>query len=92
MCKTEDIPTYVARQQESYLGHLARQSNKCLTKQLLFNVNKRTKAGRPNETLEDKVMKYTQQTKDQFYKNALQRKRYGHDQSAMNDRRLSSRR
>ena len=92
MCKTEDIPTYVARHQESYLGHLARQSNKCLTKQLLFNANKRTKAGRPSETLEDKVMKYTQQTKDQFYKNALQRKRYGHDQSAMNDRRLSSRR
>ena len=25
MCKTEDIQTYVARHQESYLGHLARQ-------------------------------------------------------------------
>ena len=50
ICKSEDIHTYVARQQESYLEHLARQSNKCLTKRLLFNVNKRTKVGRPAET------------------------------------------
>ena len=75
ICKSEDIHTYVARQQESYLGHLARQSNKCFTKRLLFNANKRTKVGRPAETLEDKVMKNSQCTKDQFYKKALQRKR-----------------
>ena len=92
ICKSEDIHTYVARQQESYLGHLARQSNNCLTKRLLFNVNKRTKAGRPAETLEDKVMKNSQCTKDQFYKKALQRKENGHDRSSRIDRRLSSKR
>ena len=54
---TEEIPTYVAKQQESYLGHLARQSNHCLTKRLLFNIDKRTKLGRPLKTLEDKVVK-----------------------------------
>ena len=31
ICKTSDIPTYVAKQQESYLGHLARQPSHCLT-------------------------------------------------------------
>lgn len=91
-CNTSDIPTYVAKQQESYLGHLARQPNHCLTKKLLFNDDQRTKAGRPLETLEDKVMKNTQCTKDQFYRNALQRKRKGHDQMATSDRRQSSRR
>ena len=90
MCKTEDIHSYVARQQENYLGHLARQSNKCFTKRLLFNDNKRTKRGRPIETLEDKVMKNKNCTKDQFYKSALQRTKDRHDQSAMNDRRQST--
>ena len=91
-CNTPDIPTYVAKQQESYLGHLARQSNHCLTKKLLFNDDRRTKPGKPFETLEDKVMKNKQCTKDQFYKNALQRKRKGHDQMNTSDRRQSSRR
>ena len=44
-------------------------------KTTIFNVNKRTKVGRPAETLENKVMKNSQCTKDQFYKKALQRKR-----------------
>ena len=91
-CDTTDIPTYVAKQQESYLGHLARQPNHCLTKRLLFNDDKRTKPGRPLETLEDKVMKNIQCTKDQFYKNALQRKWNGHAQIPEFERRQSSRR
>ena len=75
---SDDIPTFVAKQQASYLGHLARQSNKCLTKRLLFIDNKRTKPGRPVETLEDKAMKFNNITKDQFYTSALKRERHDH--------------
>ena len=89
ICHTEDIPTFVARQQSSYLGHLARQSNSFLTKRLLFNDDKHTKVGRPIETLEDKVMKNAQISKDVFYKRALKR-RNGHDPSRQRGRQLSS--
>ena len=57
VCKTGDVPSFVLKQQTSYLGHLARQSNKCLTKRLLFNEDKRSKQGRLFETVEDKVLK-----------------------------------
>ena len=56
---------------------------------LLFNDDKRTKPERPMETLEDKVIKTTHRTKDQFYKDALNRK--GHDHPNRYDRRLSPR-
>ena len=62
-CKTSDIPSFVLKQQASYLGHLARQPNTSLTKRLLFNDNKRTKSGRPFETLEDKVDEKSPQNK-----------------------------
>ncbi len=78
----------VLRQQTSYLGHLARQPNTSLTKRLLFNDNKRTKQGRPMESLEDKVIKKLNVTKDQFYKDAL-KKKGGHDHTSI-DRRQSS--
>ena len=77
LCNTEDIHTFVSKQQKSYLEHLARQPNKCLTKKLLFNDNRRTKVGRLAETLEEKVIKNCNMTKDQFYKLALKRKRDG---------------
>ena len=77
LCNTEDIHTFVSKQQKSYLEHLARQPNKCLTKRLLFNDNTRTKVGRSAETLEEKVIKNCNMTKDQFYKLALKRKRDG---------------
>ena len=50
ICQTDDIGTFVAKQQANYLAHLARQPNQCLTKKLLFNTNKRTKLGRPAES------------------------------------------
>ena len=86
LCKTDDIPTFVAKQQGNYLGHLARQRNECLTKRLLFNDDKRTKLGRPIETLEDKVLKNECCTKDQFYKRALMKKRSRHDRLTTTDR------
>ena len=89
LCGTEDIHTYVARQQASYLGHLARQPNSSLTKRLLFNDNKRMKPGKPPETLEDKVIKDQQCTKDLY---ALKRRRNGHDRTATSDRLQSSQR
>ena len=90
-CKTSDIQSFVLKQQTSYLGHLARQPNTSLTKRLLFNDNKRnkrTKQGRPMESLEDKVIKKLNVTKDQFYKDAL-KKKGGHDHTSI-DRRQSS--
>ena len=78
VCKTADIPSVVLKQQTSYLGHLARQSNKCLTKRLLFNNDERLKQGRPFETVEDKVLKNSNLTKDQFYENTMKMKN-GHD-------------
>ena len=89
VCKTADIPSFVLEQQTSYLGNLARQSNKCLTKRLLFNDDKRLKQGRPFETVEDKVLKNSSLTRDQFYKNAMKMKN-GHDHTNGVDRRLSS--
>ena len=90
ICHTEDIHKFVERQQSSYLAHLARQSNSCLTKRLLFNDDKQTKIGRPIETLEDKVIKAAQVSKDAFYKSALSRR--GHDPSRQKDRHQLSRR
>ena len=63
ICRTDDIGTFVSKQQFSYLAHMAQQSNQCLTKRLLFNANTRTKIGRPTETLEDKVMKNFRENK-----------------------------
>ena len=88
ICRTDDIGTFVSKQQFSYLAHMAQQSNQCLTKRLLFNANTRTKIGRPTETLEDKVMKSSGLTKDAFYKEALMRK--GHGSSTQTNRRQLS--
>ena len=89
-CKTTDIQSFVSKQQASYLGHLARQTSKSLTKRLLFNDDKRTKRGRPFDTLEDKVLKKNNQSKDQFYREALKRKKKGHDHQDVVDRQMSS--
>ena len=89
VCKTANIPSFVLKQQTSNLGNLARQSNKCLTKRLLFNDDKRLKQGRPFQTVEDKVLKNSSLTRDQFYKNAVKMKN-GHDHTNRVDRRLSS--
>ena len=89
VCRTADIPSFVLKQQTSYLGHLARQSNKCLTKSFLFNDDKRSSQSPPFETVEEKVLKNSNLTKDQFYKNAMKMKN-GHDHPNGVDRRLSS--
>ena len=90
ICHTKDIHRFVERQQASYLAHLALQPNSCLTKRLLFNDDKETKIGRPVETLEDKVKKAAQVSKNVFYKNALTRE--GHDPLRQKDRHQLSRR
>ena len=46
---------FFAKQQANYLAHLERHLNQCRTKKLLFNDNTRTKAGRPIETLGDRI-------------------------------------
>ncbi|KXJ20260.1 hypothetical protein AC249_AIPGENE16591 [Exaiptasia diaphana] len=54
-----------------YVAHIARRSNLDKSKQLLFNVDRSTKKGRPTETLEQKVLKELNMTADEFYKQAL---------------------
>ena len=86
--KTEDIKTYVNRQQTSYLSHLDRQSNSSLTKRLTFNCDKIKKRGRPTETLEDKVH---MMSADQFYRAALKREiGYGRSDEESESGRLKS--
>ena len=45
-----------------------------IKKRLLFNEDRRSKQGRLFETVEDKVLKNSNLTKDQFYKNAMKMK------------------
>ena len=59
-------------------------------KRLLFNDDKQTKIGRPIETLEDKVIKAAQVSKDAFCKSALSRR--GYDLSRQKDHHQLSRR
>ena len=73
LCKTEDIIPFVHRQQTNYLAHLARQTNKTLTKRLLFNDDRNNKAGRPLVTLEEQVLNNINMTQDEFYRHALKR-------------------
>ena len=91
ICNAEDVINFVSRQQTSYLAHIVRQPNTTLSKRLVFNDNKYTKQGRKNETLEDKVLKYNQQTADQFFKAALKRNT-GHGHPHGFDRRKLSKR
>ena len=90
ICNTDDIHTFIEKQQINYLAHITRQPNQTLTKMLLFNSNKRTKQGRPIETLEDKVLKATGKSADNFYKAAMKRE-IGHDQHLRSDRQKLSR-
>ena len=73
ICQTEDIMSYVNRQQTKYLAHVARKNTKSLTKKLLFNDDRNRKKGRPVLTLEDYVLMQQNMTKDQFYRAALKR-------------------
>ena len=70
ICGTEEINDYTSRQQRNYLAHLARQSNKTLTKRVLFNDNHASKPGR-QWTLETRVVLHEGTTTDEFYKRAL---------------------
>ena len=72
ICGTEDIDKYTARQQKKYLAHLARQNNRSITKQLLFNCNEATKPGRKS-TLESSVLNDEECTANEFYRKALKR-------------------
>ena len=72
ICHTEDIMKYVRRQQENYLGHIARKNNTSIVKRLLFNDNRNQKRGRPIKTLEDHVLEG--RSADTFYKAALKKK------------------
>ena len=71
ICKTTSITEYITTLQERYVAHIARRSNLDKSKQLLFNVDRSTKKGRPTETLEQKVLKELNMTADEFYKQAL---------------------
>ena len=71
ICATEDILPYIKRQQQNYLGHIARRSNTNIAKRLLFNDNTNRKRGRPLKTLEDYAL--DGRSADSFYKEALKK-------------------
>ena len=73
ICKTENVLEFIRKQQENYLGHIARHNNTSMVKRLLFNNNKNFKRGRPAKTLEDYVL--NGRSADQFYKEALKKRR-----------------
>ena len=73
ICHTENIETFVGRQQKKYLAHIARKPNLSMVKRLLFNDNKHTKPGRQT-TLENVVLEKEQCTAEEFYRRALDRK------------------
>ena len=72
ICKTENVLEFIRKQQENYLGHIARHNNTSMVKRLLFNNNKNFKRGRPAKTLEDYVL--NGRSADQFYKEALKKR------------------
>ena len=72
ICGTEDVSIFTAHQQKKYLAHLSRQPNTCMTKRLLFNSNEATKTGRTS-TLERTVLENEMNTRDEFYRRALNR-------------------
>ena len=70
ICKREDIIHFIRRQQQSYLGHVARYSDSSIVKQLVYNANKYGRCGQPPITLESQVLKNTGLTREQFYVDA----------------------
>ena len=72
ICGTEDVNIFTAHQQKKYLAHLSRQPNTCMTKRLLFNSNEAAKTGRTS-TLETTVLENEINTRDEFYRRALNR-------------------
>ena len=57
ICGCESIDDFAHRLQTRYLAHLARQPNKTMSKQLLFNIDKNKKAGNSLPTFEEQVIK-----------------------------------
>ena len=71
--QTEDISTFVRRQQRNYTAHIARTSNSRPTKQLMFNADKYRKPGNHAPELLQQVVRTSGLTKDEFLNRAASR-------------------
>ena len=72
--KTENISTFVKRQQRNYAAHLIRTSNSKPTKQFMFNNDKYRKPGNHAPELLQQVVKQSELTRSEFLDRAASRK------------------
>ena len=72
LCGTEDIESYIRRQQRNYLAHLIRHDDTSISKRLTFSDNPR-RPGR-HITMKTMVLDNERMTEDAFNKHALLRK------------------
>ena len=73
MCKTENIESFIARQQRSFLAHIVRREDSSLMKQLTFNDDVVRKRGRAT-TLRKTVLQREKIEPNSFYNQAILRK------------------
>ena len=73
LCKTENIETFIARQQRNFLAHIVRRDDSSLMKQLTFNNDSVRKRGR-STTLRKLVLQRETIDPNNFYTQAIQRK------------------
>ena len=71
ICGTEDIESYIRRQQRNYLAHVIRREDVSSIKRLAFNDNPR-RPGR-SITLKSMVLAHEKADEDEFIRNAIRR-------------------
>ena len=74
ICGTKDVSVFIKGQQCSYAGHLVRMKVDRSVKQLMFNDDKCSKAGRSVPTLLDQVVSNNNTTVDTFCNIAMSKK------------------
>ena len=72
LCKTEQIETFIFRQQRRYLAHIIRQEDNSLVKTLTFNNDQNHVPG-PYTTLKSSVLSADEFSEIEFYKQAKNR-------------------
>ena len=72
-CKTENLTSFMGRQQKKFMAHVIRMDNNRMTKRVLFNNDKITIPGRRINVYKT-VTENEGMTSDEFNKNSLARK------------------
>ena len=72
LCNTEDIESFIRRQQRNYLAHVIRHDDASISKRLTFNDDPR-RPGR-STTMKTMVLTHERMGEDEFNRNAIERK------------------